>query len=119
MSTDTKPGADGLDGTTELHLHPFNSPAQALWLCGILKESLGAHILSAAGTPEGAIIKVFLRNPASLVDFLAEMTEVAEVWEETAPQMGTSGSSPEHMASDGDEVSEKPSKMIYVALKPP
>ena len=119
MSTYRQPGAGGVDGTTELHLHPFNSPAQALWLCGTLKESLGAHILSAMGTPEGAVIKVSFRNPISLVDCLAGMTEVAEVWEEAAPQLGTNGSSQEHPASDGAELFEKPSKMIYVALKPP
>ena len=66
-----------LDITAELVLHPFNNAVQALWLCGQLKEELKAEIIYVAGSPEGTIIKVSIRNPISLVNFLNEMTEVA------------------------------------------
>ena len=73
--------------TAELLLHPFNNAVQALWLCERLKEELRAEIIYVLGSPEGTVIKVSIRNPVSIMDFLKAMNEVAEAWEEPRPDI--------------------------------
>ena len=99
--------------TAELLLHPLNTSAQALWLCQKLKQSLGAEVVYLTGTPKGTVIKISIRNPVALVDFLSGMSEVAEAWEEETPrETGIS------TASEEGEASHEQDKIVCVALKP-
>ena len=100
--------------TAELLLHPLNTSAQALWLCQRLKQSLGAEVVYLTGTPKGTVIRISIRNPVALVDFLSGMSEVAEAWEEAASEeTGISTASEEGEASH-----ERSNKVVCVALKP-
>ncbi len=100
--------------TAELLLHPFNSSAQALWLCNKLRNDLGSEIIYVTGTSEGTVIKVFIRNPVPMVEFLTRMAEVAEAWEEAPPQM-EHGQAPSTL---GDAEAQRGSNLVCVALKP-
>ena len=103
--------------TAELLLHPLNTSAQALWLCQRLKQSLGAEVVYLTGTPKGTVIKISIRNPVALVDFLSGMSEVAEAWEEeTSEETGVEF--PMRAALEADEASEEQDKIVCVALKP-
>ena len=103
--------------TAELLLHPLNTSAQALWLCQKLKQSLGAEVVYLTGTPKGTVIKISIRNPVALVDFLSEMSEVAEAWEEeTSKETGVE--SPIRTALEAGEASHEQDKIVCVALKP-
>ena len=105
--------------TAELLLHPFNTPVQALWLCNILRKELGAEILYMEGVPDGTVIKVSVSKPVPLADFLAGMTEVAEAWEEPAPQKSKGGTPlPGSVPSSAVNPSNEQDKVICVAMKP-
>ena len=100
--------------TAELLLHPFNSSAQALWLCNRLRDDLGAEIMYVTGTSEGTVIKVTIRNPVPLVEFLTRLTEVAEAWREAPPQMEYS----QAPSTLEDSEAQRGSTLVCVALKP-
>ena len=103
--------------TAELLLHPLNTSAQALWLCQRLKQSLGAEVIYLTGTPKGTVIRISIRNPVALVDFLSEMSEVAEAWEEETPrEIGME--LPIRTALEEGEASHEQGKIVCVALKP-
>ena len=109
---DEAPEKGDVGVTAELILHPFNNAIQAVWLCQKLKEGLRAEIVYVKGGPEGTVIRVSIREPVPLVDFLTAMEEVAEAWEEPSataaplirPVVGGAGG---------------PSKVVFVALQPP
>jgi hypothetical protein len=109
-----QPRDAGLSITAELLLHPFNSSAQALWLCKKLRDDLGAEIIYVTSTSEGTVINVSIHNPVSLVEFLAGMAEVAAAWEETLPvvERGAALAEPDAVASP------KKGTVVCVALKP-
>ena len=104
--------------TAELLLHPFNTAAQAIWLCEKLKKDLKAEVLYLTGTPEGTVIKVTIRTPVALVDFLAGMSEVAEAWEEAAPQARNRMGLLELTTSLPANHSREEDRIVCVALKP-
>ena len=104
--------------TAELVLHPFNNAVQALWLCEQLKEELKAEILYVAGSPEGTVIKVSIRNPVSMVDFLSAMNEVAEAWEQPMATIASYAGSVAHLTARAKDGSES-STVVCVALKLP
>ena len=104
--------------TAELVLHPFNNAVQALWLCEQLKEELKAEILYVAGSPEGTIIKVSIRNPVSMVDFLSAMTELAEAWEQPKETVASYASSAARLTARTKDGSES-SSVVCVSLKLP
>ena len=101
--------------TAELLLHPFNTPVQALWLCEMLKKELGAEVLYMEGSPDGTVIKVTVREPVPLADFLAGMAEVAEAWEEPMTQKSR-GNDP--LLGIVPPSSNEQDKVVCVALKP-
>ena len=103
--------------TAELLLHPLNTSAQALWLCQRLKQRLGAEVVYLTGTPKGTVIRISIRNPVALVDFLSRMAEVAEAWEEAASEE-TGVEFPPRAALEADETSHEQGKIVCVALKP-
>ena len=99
--------------TAELLLHPLNTSAQARWLCQRLKQSLGAEVVYLTGTKKGTVIRISIRNPVALVDFLSGMSEVAEAWEEAASEEAGIST-----ASEEGEASHERGKVVCVALKP-
>ena len=101
--------------TAELLLHPLNTSAQALWLCQRLKQSLGAEVVYLTGTPKGTVIKISIRNPVALVDFLSGMSEVAEAWEEETSEE-TGAEFPIRTALEAGEASHEQDKVVCVAL---
>ena len=102
--------------TAELLLHPFNNAVQALWLCERLKEELRAEIIYVSGSPEGTVIKVSIRNPVSIVDFLKAMSEVAEAWEEPRADINPLVAANQYTARARGERQEN--RVVCVSLKP-
>ena len=68
------------------------------------------------GTPKGTVIKISIRNPVALVDFLSGMSEVAEAWEEETSEE-TGAEFPIGMALEAESSHER-DKIVCVALKP-
>ena len=119
---DAEAPAAELGLTAELLLHPFNTPVQALWLCEKLKKELGAEVLYLEASPGGTVIKVSIRTPVPLTDFLCSMAEVAEAWEEAAPQKSRSsetllGLTNPELAQPANP-SKEMDKIVCVAMKP-
>ena len=104
--------------TAEILLHPFNNPAQAVWLCQKLKDELKAEVLYLMGLPEGTVIKVSIRSAVSLVDFLTSMQEVAEAWEEAPSQAVFMEAMAVESLSSSEKPSENHNKVVCVALRP-
>ena len=69
------------------------------------------------GTPKGTVIRISIRNPVELMDFLSRMSEVAEAWEEAASEE-TGVEFPLRAALEADEASHEQGKIVCVALKP-
>ena len=119
---DAQASAAEIGVTAELLLHPFNTPVQAIWLCETLKKELDAEVLYLQGSPNGTVIKVRMPKSVPLPDFLSGMAEVAEAWEERAPQK-TRGGDPlvgltAARLSQPDSTSRDPEKIVCVAMKP-
>ncbi len=104
--------------TAEILLHPFNTSLQALWLCETLKQQLKAEVLYLMGSPAGTVIKVTLRTPVSLVDFLSGMEQVAEAWEENASHSGNREPLQGFGSQQPANPSREPDKVVCVALAP-
>ena len=104
--------------TAEILLHPFNTSLQALWLCETLKQQLKAEVLYLMGSPAGTVIKVSLRTPVSLVDFLSGMEQVAEAWEENSSHSDNREPFPGIASEQPANPSREPDKIVCVALAP-
>ena len=117
-SKDAKESATDLTLTAEILLHPFNTSLQALWLCETLKQQLKAEVLYLMGSPVGTVIKISIRTPVSLVEFLSGMEQVAEAWEENASHSGNGGPLPGMASQQPANPSKEPDKVVCVALKP-
>ncbi|MBI4199705.1 MAG: hypothetical protein HY535_04450 [Chloroflexi bacterium] len=115
-SQEEQPQQGGQEVSAELVLHPFNSSAQALWLCQQLKEKVQAQILYVSAFPEGTVIKVTLRKAIPLVEFLTGMKEVAEAWEEPTDSIHTGPEEASYRMTSKSARSS--SNVVCVALRP-
>ena len=70
------------------------------------------------GSPAGTVIKISIRTPVSLVDFLNEMKQIAEAWEEHASHSGNNEPLPGIVSQQPVNPSKEPDKVVCVALKP-
>ena len=70
------------------------------------------------GSPAGTVIKISLRTPVSLVNFLSEMEQVAEAWEENASHSSGSDPLPGITSQQPVNPSKEPDKVVCVAMKP-
>ncbi len=116
---DEAPQNGDISVTAEIILHPFNNAIQAVWLCQKLKEGLRAEIVYVKGAPEGTVIRVSIREPIPLVDFLTAMEEVAEAWEEPLPTAIAPSTTPALLGRPVAGGAGGPSKVVFVALQPP